>query len=78
VSTNDTMLQLMNVLSQMPLTITTILKQPVENPNQEQLVTLYVALYLYCANELLVTILYAESYRNLITVMNSIYKPNVL
>lgn len=49
VSTNDTMLQLMHVLSQMPVTITTILKQPADNSDKEQLVTSYVALYFYIA-----------------------------
>jgi len=49
VSTNDTMMQLMNVLSQMPVTITTILKQPSGNPDKDHLVTAYVALYFYIA-----------------------------
>jgi hypothetical protein len=49
VSTNDTMLQLMNVLSQMPVTITTILKNPSDNSDKDHIMTLYVALYFYIA-----------------------------
>ena len=49
-SSNDTMMQIMSTLSQIPLTITTILRQPVENTNDTQKIAdLYAALYFYTA-----------------------------
>lgn len=51
-STSDAMGQVINALSQIPITITTILRQPIDNPNQatqEQIVGLYSALYFYIA-----------------------------
>lgn len=50
-STTDAMVQqLMNALSQIPITITTILRQPTENTNDAQKIAdLYSALYFYTA-----------------------------
>ena len=49
-ATNDAMIQLMNNLSQIPITITTILRQPSSTTNHTQLVAdLYSALYFYTA-----------------------------
>lgn len=49
-ATNDAMIQLMNNLSQIPITITTILRQPSNTTNDAQLVAdLYSALYFYTA-----------------------------
>ncbi|MFA4902195.1 MAG: hypothetical protein WC600_05555 [Desulfobaccales bacterium] len=52
ISQSDTMGQIITALSQIPITITTILRQPIENPNQtsqEQIIGLYSALYFYIA-----------------------------
>ena len=52
ISQSDTMGQIINALSQIPITITTILRQPIDNPNQasqEQIAMLYSALYFYIA-----------------------------
>lgn len=47
---NDAMLQIMSTLSQIPITITTILRQPTENVNDAQTIAdLYAALYFYIA-----------------------------
>lgn len=47
---NDAMAQIMSTLSQIPLTITTILRQPTENTNDAQTIAdLYAALYFYTA-----------------------------
>lgn len=49
-SNNDTMLQLMSAFSQLPVTITTILRQPTESTNDAQTIAdLYAALYFYTA-----------------------------
>lgn len=51
-SQSETMGQMIHVLSQIPITITTILRQPIENPNQanqDQIIALYAALYFYTA-----------------------------
>ena len=46
---NDAMMQMMSTLSQIPLHITTILRQPTENPNSDESILLYSALYFYTA-----------------------------
>jgi len=49
-TSNDAMMQLMSTLSQIPLTITTILRQPTESTNDAQKIAdLYAALYFYTA-----------------------------
>lgn len=48
-SNNDAMVQLVSSLSQIPLTITTLIKQPIENTNSEEVIVLYSALYFYTA-----------------------------
>jgi hypothetical protein len=48
-SNNDAMMQLMSTMSQIPLTITTILKQPTENRDNDESILLYSALYFYTA-----------------------------
>ncbi|MDU0457830.1 MAG: hypothetical protein RW306_03765 [Geobacteraceae bacterium] len=49
-SSTEAMTQIVSVLSQMPLTITAMLKQPSVDPNKDDLViSLYAALYFYTA-----------------------------
>jgi hypothetical protein len=51
-SQSETMGQMIHILSQIPITITTILRQPIDNPNQvdqNQIIALYAALYFYTA-----------------------------
>jgi hypothetical protein len=51
-ATSDVMGQMISILSQIPITITTILRQPIDNPNQptqDQIISLYAALYFYTA-----------------------------
>jgi hypothetical protein len=50
VNNNEAIMQLMSTLSQIPLTITTILRPPTDNSNDQQTIAdLYAALYFYTA-----------------------------